>query len=172
MLPLSLHKISHLFKVRILLILFAQCFCHKIMLEITIQKFQILYTVHNFLCHSHVICMPFVCQSYVLVCHTYVIRMSLACTRMSSACHSYVPVSHPYVTLKYSYVIYMSLVCHSYVILMSLLCTHMSSVCHSYVILMSLLCTSMSSVCHWYVLVCHGYAACMWFYRDFNVVYF
>ena len=119
-------------------------FLPQIILKITIYKLQILYTVWYFLCHSHVICMPFVCahilsictcmtfvcQSYVLVCHLYVTRMysyvrrmSLVCSCMSSICKSNVLVCQPYVTCMYSYVIPMSLVC-----------TRMSFVCYSYVL--------------------------------------
>ena len=58
-------------------------------------------------------------------------------TRMSSVCHSFVLVSHPYITLMYSYFIHMLLVC-----------------------------TRMSSVCHSYVLVCHPYVTRMWFYHE------
>ena len=72
----------------------------------------------SFVCHSYVICISSVCDSYVIVCHLYVtrmysyaIRMSLVCTRMSSVCHSYVLVGHSYVTRMYSCI---SFVCHSY----------------------------------------------------------
>ena len=56
---------------------------------------------------SYVICMSFVCQSYV-------IRMSV-CTRMSSICHLYVLVCHPHVTRMYACVTRMLLVYHLYV---------------------------------------------------------
>ena len=88
-------------------------------------QFNITYVICMlFVCHSYVI----LCQSYAMICHLYVlyvlfchpylncmysfvIRMSLVCTRMSSVCHSYVFVCHSYVTRMYLYVIRMSLVC-------------------------------------------------------------
>ena len=92
-----------------------------------------LKTTMQFNIILHVICMSFVCHSYVLVCdlyvirmssvcHSYVIHISLVCTCMSSVCHSYVLICHPYVTRMNSYVTRMSLVCQLYVTRMSLVC--------------------------------------------------
>ena len=83
----------------------------QIILKITIYKLQILYMVHYFLCHSHVICISFVCAHILSIC-----------TRISFVCQSHVLVCHPYVTRIYLFVIRMPLVC-----------TRMSSLCHSYV---------------------------------------
>ena len=102
-----------------------------------------LYIVKYFSWHSYtirmlsyVICMPFLCRSYVLVvycsCHSHVlvclpyvthmylygIRKSLVCTQMSSVCHSYVLVCHLYVTHMYS----LSSVSHSFVVLPWIIC--------------------------------------------------
>ena len=122
---------------------------------------QILYTIRYFLCHSHVIRMPFLCLSYVNRMYSHV-------TRMSFVCHSYLLVCHLYVTPMCSYIICM----YSYAIRMSLVCTRMSSVCHSYVIRISLVChphvtriysyaIRMSLVCHPYVTLMYSYAICM-----------
>ena len=118
----------------------------------------------SFSSHSYVICMSFVCQSYVLICNSYVIRMLLVCacmsfvcnscvrkssvyTRMPLVCLSYVLVCHPYVTCMYSYVIRMSRI-YSYVTRTSLECNPYVTRMYSYVTRMSLVCTRMSSVCH------------------------
>ena len=74
---------------------------------------------------SYVICMSFVCQSYVPVCHWYVICMSLVCTRTSFVCHSYV--------IRMSVCTRLSSTCHSYVRLCHPYVTRISFVCHSYV---------------------------------------
>ena len=144
---------------------------------------QILYTIRYFLCHSHVIRMPFLCLSYVNRMYSHV-------THMSFVCHSYLLVCHSYVTPMCSYIICM----YSYAIRMSLVCTRMSSVCHSYVIRISLVChphvtriysyaIRMSLVCHPYVTLMYSYAICMslvctlchlyvtgrWFYHEPSV---
>ena len=65
----------------------------------------------SFVCHSQVIRMPIVCQEYVIRMYSYVIRMQLVCACMSPVCHSYILVSHPYVTCMCLYVTRMSLLC-------------------------------------------------------------
>ena len=68
-----------------------QCSYHKWYWKLRSKSFKCCIQFNIIL---HVICMSFVCHSYVLVWHpyitlmySYVTRMSLACTRMSSLCH-------------------------------------------------------------------------------------
>ena len=92
------------------------------------KPLYILIFLMSFSNHPYATCMPFVCQSYVLVCHSYIILLSLAwlvchsyvipyvrkshvCTRMPFVCHSYVLECHSYATRMHLYVIRMSLVC-------------------------------------------------------------
>ena len=98
------------------------------------KPLYILIFLMSFSNHPYATCMPFVCQSYVLVCHSYIILLSLAwlvchsyaipyvrkshvCTRMPFVCHSYVTRMHSYFTS------------------MSIVCIRMSSVCYSCVVL-------------------------------------
>ena len=101
---------------------------------------------------SHVICMPFLWQSYILICHPQVIRMysyatciysnviqiSLVCTRVSTVYHLFALTCYSYDIQMYLHVSRMPLVCT---------CMYLV-VCHLYVVI----CISLVfSLCHPYV---------------------